>query len=128
MRRRRASLESSIRSSSKVNSQGQSPKAITEDEEKNRVLPSLLMRRWKKVGRILNIANTLVKLRVQDRLILISGKGNIYTYVYDWRSCSDPEVNRDSDDIDGHDDNVDDDGLDDDCFVSYDSHDSKSIC
>ena len=44
------------------------------------------------------------------------------------RSCSDPEVDRDSDDIDGHDDNVDDDGLDDDCFVSYDSNDSKSIC
>ena len=38
-----------------------------EDEEKDRVLPSLLMRRWKKVGRILNIANTLAKLGVEDR-------------------------------------------------------------
>ena len=69
IRRRRASLESSVRSSSKGSSLGsrQSPKANTKETESDRILPSLLMRRWKKVGRILNIANTLARLRVQDR-------------------------------------------------------------
>ena len=70
IRRRRASLESSVRSSSKgssLGSRGQSPKTNNKETESDRILPSLLMRRWKKVGRILNIANTLARLRVQDR-------------------------------------------------------------
>ena len=68
-RRRRASLESSIRSSSKSNTRCQSQTdADFPTEEVTRVLPSLLMRKWKKVGRILNIANTLAKMKSHDRL------------------------------------------------------------
>ena len=72
-RRRRASLESSIRSSSKAsNANTRNPSqadADFETEEITRVLPSRLMRKWKKVGRILNIANTLAKMKAQDRWI-----------------------------------------------------------
>ena len=69
IRRRRASLESSIRSSSKSNSNGQSPNIVQDLEKNDRVLPSRLLRKWRKIGRILNIANTLAKLRVKDRYI-----------------------------------------------------------
>ena len=69
IRRRRASLESSIRSSSKSNSNGQSPNIVQDLEMNDRVLPSRLLRKWRKIGRILNIANTLAKLRVKDRYI-----------------------------------------------------------
>ena len=45
------------------------------------------------------------------------------------RSCSDPEVDRDSDDVDVNDDDTQlDDELDDECFLQYDKQDSKSIC
>ena len=69
MRRRRASLESSIRSTSKSNSGSNPSPSPSRGAEAgtDRVLPSQLLRRWKKAGRILNIANTLVNLRAQDR-------------------------------------------------------------
>ena len=68
-RRRRASLESSIRSSSKSNTRCQSQTdAEFPTGEVTRVLPSRLMRKWKKVGRVLNIANTLAKMKAHDRL------------------------------------------------------------
>ena len=68
-RRRRASLESSIRSSSKSNTRCQSQTDVDfPTGEVTRVLPSRLMRKWKKVGRILNIANTLAKMKAHDRL------------------------------------------------------------
>lgn len=37
------------------------------DTNSGRVLPSQLVRKWRRVGRILNIANTLSKLEVEDR-------------------------------------------------------------
>ena len=50
------------------------------------------------------------------------------------RSCSDPEVDRNSEDIVMHNDpDIDDECLDDDCFLQYNvepdyTEDSKSIC
>ena len=58
-----------LRSSSKGPSIPGSPRKATDDQEtsSDRILPSHLMRRWKRVGRILNVANTLAKLKVKDR-------------------------------------------------------------
>ena len=46
------------------------------------------------------------------------------------RSCSDPEIERDSDVVECNDDEADLDGecLSEDCFLHYDKQDSKSIC
>ena len=69
IRRRRLSLESSIRSSSKSNSSSNPSPSPSRgsDPGNDRVLPSHLLRRWKKAGRILNITNTLAKLKAHDR-------------------------------------------------------------
>ena len=47
-----------------------------------------------------------------------------------FRSCSDPEVDRDSDDVECNDDeaDLDEECLTEDCFLHYDKQDSKSIC
>ena len=43
--------------------------------DETRVLPSRLMRKWQKLGIILNIANTLAKMRSKDRSVVMkSGK------------------------------------------------------
>ena len=46
------------------------------------------------------------------------------------RSCSDPEVDRNSDDLDCHvvEQILDDEVLDDDCFLEYNTPDTKSMC
>ena len=39
--------------------------------DETRVLPSRLMRKWQKLGIILNIANTLAKMRSKDRSVVM---------------------------------------------------------
>ena len=56
------------------------------------VLPSQLLRRWKKVGRILNIANVLGNIQVHERLVFFFSNSLFLIFNEFWRSYSDPEV------------------------------------
>lgn len=66
IRKRRASLESSVKEISKANSNS-NPSPNLSECGTDRVLPSHLLRRWKKAGRILNFTITLSKLNDMDR-------------------------------------------------------------
>ena len=86
------------------------------------------MRKWKKVGRILNIANTLSKMKAQDRWEIFQPHSINNPKLNQFRSCSDPEVDRDSADIHDTETELDDDDLDDDCFLEdQSSQDTKSL-
>ena len=69
------------------------------DEESNsmeadsKILPSQLLRKWKKAGRILNVANALGKLQSKDRKVYFDILEGSRHYKYNcFRVYSDPEV------------------------------------